>query len=66
MSGETTLTVVELAADEIGPSLKYATPTVARVNRSNGDHTAARAGTTGEGVDPWSGNQPAAHAEPQF
>ena len=40
-------TVVELAADEIGPSLKYATTKVAKVSRSNGDHTAAGAGTTG-------------------
>ncbi len=59
-------TVVELAAEEIGPSLKYATTKVAKVARSNGDHTAAGAGTTGGGADPWAGNQAAATDEPPF
>ncbi len=58
-------TVVELAAEEIGPSLTYATTTVAKVARSNGEHTAADAGTTGGGANPWAGN-PAAADEPPF
>lgn len=40
-------TVVELDADEVGPSLKYATATVNKVSRESGE-------TSGGGPDPWS------------
>lgn len=46
-------TVVELEADEVGPSLKYATAKVAKVSRQGGD-------TSGGSDDPWS--KPAAAA----
>lgn len=42
-------TVVELAVEEIGPSLKYATAKVSKVSRSGGD--SGFGGATGS--DPW-------------
>ena len=51
-------TVVELDADEVGPSLKYATAKVAKVQRSAGD-------TSGGSDDPW-GQPPPARAGQQF
>jgi single-strand DNA-binding protein len=58
-------TVVELEVDEVGPSLKYATAKVARVQRSGGGGGYNNQGGGG-GDDPWatspaqSGGQPAA------
>ena len=45
-------TVVELEVDEVGPSLKYATAKVARVQRSGGAAATAAAAAHG-GDDPW-------------
>ena len=61
-------TVVELEVDEVGPSLKYATAKVARVQRSGGGGGYSGGNTSG-GDDPWAsspsqggqqGGQPAA------
>jgi single-strand DNA-binding protein len=59
-------TVVELEVEEVGPSLKYATAKVARVQRSGGGggYGGGGGGNTG-GDDPWAsspaqGGQPAA------
>jgi single-strand DNA-binding protein len=59
-------TVVELDVEEVGPSLKYATAKVARVQRSGGGGGYS-GGNTGGGDDPWAsspaqqgGGQPAA------
>jgi single-strand DNA-binding protein len=57
-------TVVELEVDEVGPSLKYATAKVARVQRSGGGGGYSSTGGGG-GEDPWAsspaqgGGQPA-------
>jgi single-strand DNA-binding protein len=66
-------TVVELDVEEIGPSLKYATAKVARVQRSGGGGGYAGGGAGG-GEDPWAsspaqggqqgGGQPAGQAQP--
>ena len=59
-------TVVELEVEEVGPSLKYATAKVARVQRSGGGGGySGGASTGGGGADPWAsspaqGGQPAA------
>jgi single-strand DNA-binding protein len=45
-------TVVELDVEEVGPSLKYATAKVARVQRSGGGGGYS-GGNTGGGDDPW-------------
>ena len=45
-------TVVELDVEEVGPSLKYATAKVARVQRSGGGGGYG-GGNTGGGEDPW-------------
>jgi single-strand DNA-binding protein len=45
-------TVVELDVEEVGPSLKYATAKVARVQRSGGGGGYG-GGNTGGGDDPW-------------
>ena len=45
-------TVVELEVDEVGPSLKYATAKVARVQRSGGGGGYG-GGSSGGGDDPW-------------
>ena len=45
-------TVVELEVDEVGPSLKYATAKVARVQRSGGGGGYGSSGG-GTGDDPW-------------
>ena len=45
-------TVVELEVEEVGPSLKYATAKVARVQRSGGGGGYG-GGNTGGGDDPW-------------
>ena len=45
-------TVVELEVEEVGPSLKYATAKVARVQRSGGGG-GYNGGNTGGGDDPW-------------
>ena len=45
-------TVVELEVDEVGPSLKYATAKVARVQRSGGGGGYGSSGGSG-GDDPW-------------
>jgi single-strand DNA-binding protein len=56
-------TVVELDVEEVGPSLKYATAKVARVQRSGGGGGYSGA-NTGGGDDPWASSpsqgQPAA------
>ena len=56
-------TVVELEADEVGPSLKYATATVNKVSR--GSDSGGSTATAGD--DPW-GSAPAAggDSEPPF
>jgi single-strand DNA-binding protein len=46
-------TVVELEVDEVGPSLKYATAKVARVQRSGGGGGYGSSGGTTGGDDPW-------------
>src|SRR5688500_1395748 len=46
-------TVYELDVDEVGPSLRYATAKVAKVNRAAGD-------TSGSSQDAWSSAKPAA------
>jgi single-strand DNA-binding protein len=48
-------TVVELEVEEVGPSLKYATAKVARVQRSGGGggYSGGGGGRTGGGDDPW-------------
>jgi single-strand DNA-binding protein len=52
-------TVIEVDADEIGPSLRYATATVRKASRSNGgEPVTTRAG------DPWA--RPAFTDEPPF
>lgn len=48
-------TVIELQVDEIGPSLKYATAKVSRVQRGSSDSS-----TTTGGDDPWGSAPPAA------
>jgi single-strand DNA-binding protein len=61
-------TVIELAVDEIGPSLRYATAKVNRAVRveSGGDRPS---GNTGQAEDPWGSAPPAAGVytdEPPF
>ena len=48
-------TVVELEVDEVGPSLKYATAKVARVQRSGGGggYGSSGGGASSTGDDPW-------------
>ena len=46
-------TVVELEVDEVGPSLKYATAKVARVQRSGGGGGYGSSGGSSGGDDPW-------------
>jgi single-strand DNA-binding protein len=66
-------TVVELEVEEVGPSLKYATAKVARVQRSGGGGGYSGGGNTGGGGDdPWASSpaqggqaQPAAQSAPQ-
>ncbi len=72
-------TVVELDVEEVGPSLKYATAKVARVQRSGGGGGYSGGGNTGGGGDdPWasspaqggqsgaqSGAQPVGQSAPQ-
>ena len=50
-------TVYELDADDVGPSLKWATAKIARTNRDKAPHPAD------EG-DPWQAGQPADVARP--
>jgi single-strand DNA-binding protein len=65
-------TVVELDVEEVGPSLKYATAKVARVQRSGGGggYSGGNTAPTG-GDDPWAsspaqgGGQPAAQPAAQ-
>jgi single-strand DNA-binding protein len=57
-------TVVELEVEEVGPSLKYATAKVARVQRSGGGGGYGGGNSGGGGDDPWAsspaqGGQPA-------
>jgi single-strand DNA-binding protein len=71
-------TVVELEVDEIGPSLRYATATVARVARSGdgpggapggrggADDTLARTGGGGGSSDPWGAPAGGTSEEPPF
>ena len=63
--------VIELEVDEIGPSLRYATATVARAARSNGRAGNGAAGNGGAGSDagspdPWATPVGAAGEEPPF
>lgn len=51
-------TVIELEADEVGPSLRYATAKVAKASRGGGSSRPASTGSA-PGEDPW-GNAPAA------
>ncbi|SRR5690554_451084 len=50
-------TVFELAADEVGPSLRYATAKVTRTQRSGGGFGGGPGGPPG-GADPWATGQP--------
>jgi single-strand DNA-binding protein len=50
--------VVEVVADEVGPSLRWATATIARNERSD------TSSGGGGGGDPWGGGQPAAAHDP--
>jgi len=50
-------TVVELEADEVGPSLRHATAQVRKLDRTAGKSTTGRAGASGD--DPWSVTPPA-------
>lgn len=56
-------TVVEMDVDEIGPSLRYATAKVNKVERSGGGGQRQQSGSTGE--DPFAG-QASADQEPPF
>jgi len=57
-------TVVELDVEEVGPSLKYATAKVARVQRSGGGGGYTGGGNTGGGGDdPWA-SSPAQGGQP--
>jgi single-strand DNA-binding protein len=63
--------VVELEVDEIGPSLRYATATVAKAARSGGRPQASNgsgngAGADGGSVDPWAVPVGAGSEEPPF
>jgi single-strand DNA-binding protein len=64
-------TVYELEVDEVGPSLKYATATVQKMQRTNGGTNRAPAATAGPGDDPWAtaapaGRTPTRNDEPPF
>ena len=69
-------TVIELEVDEIGPSLRYATASVAKVSRSgdgpgggSSGGTGARDGRTGTGqgsADPWAAPAGGPSEEPPF
>ncbi|WP_433685778.1 single-stranded DNA-binding protein [Nocardia sp. CA-119907] len=48
-------TVVELEVDEVGPSLRYATAKISRVNRSNSNSSGSNANAGGD--DPWGAMQ---------
>lgn len=67
----TNRTVIELQVDEIGPSLKYATAQVARIQHANGGQNMAQApaqqpvaGGWGAPADPW--GAPAANNADEF
>jgi single-strand DNA-binding protein len=49
-------TVVELEVEEVGPSLRYATAKVARVQRSGGGAGYGGGNSGGGGDDPWASN----------
>jgi single-strand DNA-binding protein len=52
-------TVIELEVDEVGPSLRYATAKVQKMQRtSGGGGFGAQSGPTGD-ADPWAGTVPA-------
>jgi single-strand DNA-binding protein len=57
-------TVVELDVEEVGPSLKYATAKVARVQRSGGGGGYSGGGQGGGGEDPWA-STPSQGGQPQ-
>ena len=64
-------TVIELEADEIGPSLRYATATVNKMTRANTANTGSAAGTApaargGSDEDPWSAPATAPAARTSF
>lgn len=62
-------TVVELEADEVGPSLKYATAKVTKVSRSGGGgETSSGSRRSDTGSDPWGSAASAAPVddEPPF
>jgi single-strand DNA-binding protein len=59
-------TVVELEVEEVGPSLKYATAKVARVQRSGGGGGyGSQGGQGGGGDDPWASNPSQGGGQPQ-
>lgn len=65
----TNRTIVEMQVDEIGPSLRYATAQVARIQHANGGQNMVQApaqqpvaGGWGAPTDPW-GAQPAGNAD---
>lgn len=57
-------TVIELLADEVGPSLKYATAKINKVSRSS-DSGFGGGGETAAASDPW-GSAPADDSMPPF
>lgn len=65
-------TIVELEVDEVGPSLKYATAKVNKVNRGSGSGGfGGSPSASGPSDDPWgsappAGSAPAADDEPPF
>lgn len=64
-------TVVEMEADEVGPSLRYASAEVRRVERGGAPRPpSARESGSGQGggesFDPWAAPAPAAADEPPF
>jgi|SRR5690606_1215823 len=52
-------TVMELEVDEIGPSLRYATAKVQKMQRSSGGGFGASGGSSGGHDDPWASAAPA-------
>lgn len=58
-------TVVELEADEIGPSLKYATAKVQKVSRGGGASRSGGGGGSAAPDDPWATASPAGGSAPR-
>ena len=59
-------TVVELDVDEVGPSLKYATAKVQRMQRSGGGPGRSGGSSRGGDADPWASSATGVPDEPPF